>query len=264
MNPSFVTRIPKFTRVLVVSPAFYPDVSHIEDLENSRKKFQGWDIHYLGLGEKFKSYVDAKIIAVQQFLDLNKDMFEWAIIMDSADTLITRAFDEADIIRILESFEKDVICGGEVELQHLKQLEGLYTSKAFLKYINSGVVAVKSGVVSTLFNYLLYLYRRFPNYADLGDKNDISGNPIPVSSHIYYQLAYFSKKVGNSMAVDENGCLSVSTKYTHRNNFYKSEDSNLLMFESPTVETTTSPYILHLQRGDKSRLKDFKARLDIF
>lgn len=263
MSTNFISRIPKFTRVLVVSPAFYPDITHVENLEASRNKFSGWNVRYLGLGESFKSYVDAKIITVQQFLDLNKDMFEWAIIMDSADTIFAKPFNEADIIQILESFEKDIICGGEVELHYLKQLEGLYTSQMYLKYLNSGVVAVKNTAVSTLFNYLMYLYRRFPNYTDLEENRDAAGNSISVSPQIYYQLAYFSKKLGKSMAIDDTGQLSVSTKYINRSNFHDDTENNLLLFESVNTEIITAPYILHLQKGDISRVKDFKARLNI-
>lgn len=263
MSSSLVSRIPKFTRILVVSPTFYPDIEHIKNLEDSKKKFSGWNIHYIGLGEPFKSSVDSKIIKIQQFLDLNKDMFEWVLIIDSADTLITRPFDEAGILQILESFEKDIICGGEVETHCLKQFEGLYTSEAYLKYLNSGVVAIRNTAVSSLFNYLMYLYRRFPNYAELGDRNNLGSSGVAVSARIYYQLAFFSKKLGKHMAIDETGKLSVSTKHINRNNFYVDEENKLLLFESFKDKTVTAPYILHLQKGDVDRIKDFRARLGI-
>jgi hypothetical protein len=234
-------------KILVIAPTFGGRAMR-EDLDASKKVYKGWNVVHLGEGQFFKSIIDAKIIAVRDFLTLNLGMYDWVIVMDSADCLFVRDYNEEEILEVLHSFDKGAVFAGENTLFPLKELDGLYVSSSSIKYLNPGVVAMRHDFALELLDYALSLYGKFPYYANIG--------PNPPSDHPYYHLAYFSKEIGNHIAIDEHGVFAVSTKDVPNRKFKIS--NNRLFFEN------SSPFILHCQGNDKfDRKKDFMYKLQL-
>lgn len=240
-------KLEHFRKVLIISPTF-GSRNLREDLDKSKKVYRGWNVVHLGEGQFFKSVIDAKIIAVKDFLTLNQGMYEWVVIMDSVDCLFVRDYNEEELLNALHSFDRAAIFAGENTLFPLKELEGLYVSSSSMKYLNSGVIAVRHDFALDLLNYVLKLYARFPYYANIG--------PNAPSDQPYYHLAYFSKEIGDYMAIDEHGIFAVCTKDVSNRKFKIS--NGRLYFENAL------PFILHCQGSDKlARKKDFMEKLQL-
>lgn len=239
-------KIEEFRDVLVVSPAFSTTDELTRDLNASREIYAGWDIHFIGRGMSMKSYIQSKVISLLNFVKLNHDMFDWLIVMDSNDTLVIRPFGQ-EIKSILDSFGKPIIFSGEVNCYPLKELNGLYTSKSKIRYLNSGFMAVRKDFVVPILEHVLYLYNNYPEYSRVGYN--------PPGDQTYYQLCLFSKEFGNHIVVDEKGLLVVST--------FLLPDSHF-KFENGLIFENSRPYVLHCQSDDKhERKRDFMRKLGI-
>jgi hypothetical protein len=112
MGDDGMKRISEFKDVLVVSPAFSTTDEITRDLNASREIYHGWDVHFIGRGKSMKSYVESKVIALQQFVEINNEMFDWLIVMDSNDTIFVRPFGK-EVKTLLDSFGKPIIFSGE-------------------------------------------------------------------------------------------------------------------------------------------------------
>jgi hypothetical protein len=245
-NNDIETKLEKFQDILIVSPAFSTTTEMVRDLNSSQETYKGWNINFIGRGSPMRSYIDAKILSVQKFVEINKDMFEWLVIMDSNDTLVIRDFDE-NFKNTLESFNKPIIFSGEANCYPLKELKHLYVSNSKIKYLNAGVIAIKKDFIKPLFDHVLYLYENYPAYRKRGYN--------PPGDQTYFTACLFSKKMGNFMTVDEKGLLSVSTALVP-DSYFKID--NGLVFEN------SRPYILHCQGNDKhGRKRDFMRKLGI-
>jgi hypothetical protein len=239
-------KLKKFEDILIVSPAFSVTEGIVRDLNASREIYKGWDINFIGRGEFMKSHIDAKIVRTQQLAALNKNMFEWLLVLDSNDTLIIRDFD-TNLKNVLNSFQKPIIFSGETNCYPLKELRGLYTSDSVTKYLNAGVIAIRKDFVDKLFNHILFLYENFKEYSTVGYN--------PPNDQTYYSLTLFSKELRDFIAIDEQGLVSVSTLGIPDNNF---------KFNSGLMYNNNRPYILHCQGNDKhNRKRDFMRKLGI-
>lgn len=234
-------------KVLIIAPTFGGRELR-EDIDKSKRVYRGWNVIHLGEGQAFKSIIDAKIIAVKDFLTINQGMYEWAVVIDSTDCLFVRDYNEEEFLSALHSFDKAAVFAGENTIFPLKELEGLYVSSASLKYLNSGVVAMRHDFALDLLDYVSKLYARFPYYANIG--------PNAPSDQPYYHLAYFSKEIGDHLAIDEYGIFAVCTKDVPNGRFRI--HNNRLQFEN------CFPFILHCQGSDKfDRKKDFMRKLQL-
>lgn len=242
-------KLEEFKDIVVVSSAFSLNDEIIRDLNASREVYKNWDINFIGRGKVMKSYIEAKIIAIKEFIELNKDMFEWVILMDSNDTLVIKDFDSKEILKILKSFKKPIIFSGEANCYPLEELKGLYTSNSKLKYLNSGVIVAHKDFILPLLNHVLYLFNEFPQYNSIGFN--------PPGDQTYFSLCYFSKEIGDKIAIDEEGLISVSTALVEDK--YFNVIDNIFLYNG-----NSSPYILHCQGNDKhDRKRGLMKKLNI-
>lgn len=243
-----MNKIDKFQEIIVVSSAFSTTDEIVRDLNASREIYKNWNIHFLGRGEPMVSYIEAKILALKKFVELNIDMFEWLLVLDSNDTLVLKDFDSEALKKLFESFQKPIIFSGEANCYPLEELRGLYTSNAKIKYLNSGVMVVHKNFILKLLDHVLYLYNAFPQYAKVGYN--------PPGDQTYYSLCLFSKELGENIIVDTEGLISVSTALVSEDYF---TINNGLVYN-----TSSRPYILHCQGNDKhARKRDFMKKLNI-
>lgn len=239
-------KIQEFREVFVVSPAFSTTEEITRDLNASREICGGWDVHFIGRGLSMKSYIDSKVIALKKIVDMNEGMFDWLIVMDSNDTLFVRPFGN-EVRKLLDSFGKPIIFSGEANCYPLKELNGLYTSKSKIRYLNSGCMAVRRDFIGKLLDHILKLFHEFPQYSTIGFN--------PPGDQTYYQLCLFSKELGEHIIVDDQALLSVSTALLP-DSCFKTDDG--LVFEG------SRPYILHCQGNDKhARKREFMKKLGI-
>jgi hypothetical protein len=239
-------KLNRFQDIVIVSPAFSASKEIVRDLNASREIYKGWDINFIGLGNPMKSYIDAKVLAVKTFAEINNNMFEWLLVLDSNDTLVIRDFD-VNLKNVLDSFQKPIIFSGETNCYPLKELRGLYTSESLTKYLNSGVIAIKKDFVDKLFNHILFLYENFKEYSSVGYNSP--------NDQTYYSLVLFSKELRDFIAIDEQGLISVSTLGIPDNHF---------KFNDGLTYNNSRPYILHCQGNDKhGRKRDFMRKLNI-
>jgi len=240
-------KLEQHRKILIIAPTFGGKTLR-EDLDASKKAYKGWNVLHLGEGQFFKSMIDAKVIAVRDFLKVNQGMYEWVIVMDSVDCLFVRNCNDRELEETLHSFDKGAVFAGENTLFPLKELEGLYVSSSPNRYLNSGVIAMRHDFALDLLDYVLKLYGQFPYYANIG--------PNAPSDQPYYHLAYFSKEIGDNIAIDEHGIFTVCTKDVPNRKF--KIHNNRLYFEN------ASPFILHCQGNDKfDRKKDFMSKLQL-
>lgn len=247
-NDMINKKLDRFQDVVIVSPAFSTTEEIVRDLNASREIFKGWDVNFIGLGNPMKSYIDAKVLAVKTFAETNNNMFEWLIVMDSNDTLVIRDFD-TNVKNVLDSFNKPIIFSGESRCYPLKELEVLYASKSKIKYLNSGILAIRKDFVQLLLDHVIYLYENRPEYKTVGYN--------PPGDQTYYSLCLFSKELGEYIAVDEQGLLSVSVDLIP-DSLFKIDNMEL------TFDNNSKPYILHFQGNSKhERKRDFMRKMGI-
>lgn len=134
-------------KLMVVSPVFYPNVSHYKYFFDSCLKLN-YDLMLYGLHEPFSGLRDAKIIELAKTIKLLET--ELVLVCDSADVLLVKREDE--LIAKFEEARCLILMAAEKQCYPQRLMDTWYPpSKTPWRYLNSGAyMGAKENILAML------------------------------------------------------------------------------------------------------------------